>query len=539
MGRESAEKANRSLRSLLLALLSAALLIVAFPNFNQPWCAWIAFVPWLFLLRAVSRRAAFWWSYGIGLAFFLASMWWLIHVTVIGWLVLCACLALYFAVFGLIASRFFIHHPSSIIQRALLVPSAWVALEFLRSHLFSGLGWNLLAYSQTGWLPLIQIADLTGVWGVSFLIVMGNVALAELFTRGIPPAARWKSAAVAAVGVLLALGYGAWRISRLAGSGMLRVAVLQGNIPHDQTWDEAYRDSTLQRYQALTERAAATRPDVIVWPETTVPGYLGVDEEITQRVTALARQVRCPLLVGAPAPTIHDERITLMNSATLIDALGNLVARYDKMHLVAFGEFVPFDTWLPWLRGLLPPIGEFSPGHEYTVFHMGSGLRAQGSGQQIGPQPTAHSPELSFSVLICFEDVFPELARRFVRRGAQALLVITNDAWFGPTAAAYQHAQASTFRAVELRVPVARAANTGWSGCIDASGRWIGSVHDESGRALFVEGTHTCELPIPDGSSFYRQWGDWFAGLCVIVTVAWLAAHRWLFAQTHPGEEAT
>ena len=400
MGRESAEKANRSLRSLLLALLSAALLIVAFPNFNQPWCAWIAFVPWLFLLRAVSRRAAFWWSYGIGLAFFLASMWWLIHVTVIGWLVLCACLALYFAVFGLIASRFFIHHPSSIIQRALLVPSAWVALEFLRSHLFSGLGWNLLAYSQTGWLPLIQIADLTGVWGVSFLIVMGNVALAELFTRGIPPAARWKSAAVAAVGVLLALGYGAWRISRLAGSGMLRVAVLQGNIPHDQTWDEAYRDSTLQRYQALTERAAATRPDVIVWPETTVPGYLGVDEEITQRVTALARQVRCPLLVGAPAPTIHDERITLMNSATLIDALGNLVARYDKMHLVAFGEFVPFDTWLPWLRGLLPPIGEFSPGHEYTVFHMGSGLRAQGNRLAHSPQPTAlNSRSVCSSVL--------------------------------------------------------------------------------------------------------------------------------------------
>jgi apolipoprotein N-acyltransferase len=126
---------------------------------------------------------------------------------------------------------------------------------------------------------------------------------------------------------------------------------------------------------------------------------------------------------------------------------------------------------------------------------------------------------LRFSVLICFEDIFPDLARRFVRAGARWLFVITNDGWFGPTAAAYQHAQASTFRAVELRVPIARAANTGWSGCIDAAGRWIGSVQDAAGRELFVAGTHTCELPLSSADSGYRRWGDWFAWLCCIATL--------------------
>jgi len=148
--------------------------------------------------------------------------------------------------------------------------------------------------------------------------------------------------------------------------------------------------------------------------------------------------------------------------------------------------------------------------------------------------PTPNS-ELRFSTLICFEDLFPELARRFVQRGAQLLLVITNDAWFGPTAAAYQHAQASTFRAVELRVPVARAANTGWSGCIDSSGHWIGSVRGAQGTELFIEGTHTCDLPLGPGESVYRRWGDWFAGLCLVVTVLWnLLSNKGLGSLTPP-----
>jgi len=501
----------------LLALVSAILLVISFPNVNQPWCAWVALVPWLLLLRNCPARAAFRWSYLIGVLFFLASMWWIIHVTLVGWLVLCAYLALYFALFGCFVAA--VHGPRSTVHGLVVIPAVWVSLEYLRSHLLSGLGWNLLAYSQTSWPELIQAAEWTGAWGVSYLIVLVNVAIAGLLVKGHSLRRAVSHTATAAGCALLAVGYGAWRMPQLAGTGAVRVAVVQGNIPQEEKWDDAHRGDILARYASLTNTAAETKPSLIVWPETSVPGSLSIDEALTQQVIALARRLERPLLVGAPIPTIANTRVTLRNSAMLVDPEGALQQRYDKLHLVPFGEFVPFERVMPWLRNLLPPIGDFSPGRDFTVFHLRSRLKAEGP--RSGLEPRASSLELQFSVLICFEDIFPELARRFVQRGAQLLLVITNDAWFGPTAAAYQHAQASTFRAVELRVPVARAANTGWSGCIDAAGRWIGSVRDSSGAELFTEGTYTCDLPLGPGNSVYRRWGDWFAGLCLLATLIW------------------
>ena len=192
----------------------------------------------------------------------------------------------------------------------------------------------------------------------------------------------------------------------------------------------------------------------------------------------------------------------------MIDATGAIVGRYDKVHLVPFGEFIPFEGVAPWLRDMLPPIGEFLPGHAYTVFNA----QVPSSNSQLATR----NSQLDFSVLICFEDTFPELARACVRRGARVLMTITNDAWFGPTAAAYQHAQASTFRAVESHVPMIRAANTGWSGCIDANGRWLASVHSASGRELFVEGAVVCDVAPGSSSTLYARWGDWFAWGCVL-----------------------
>ncbi|MBI3011878.1 MAG: apolipoprotein N-acyltransferase [Candidatus Omnitrophica bacterium] len=511
----------RTSRLLLLALASAALLILSFPSFNQPWCAWVALVPWLVMLRRARGRSVFWWSYLIGLLFFLGSIWWLIHVTVVGWLVLCAYLALYFGLFGLIVSRAFTHHPSPITHH-LLVPAAWVAMEYARSHFFSGFGWNLLAYSQTPSLRLIQFADLTGAWGVSFLLVVVNVSVARLIRPDRPKCKRIISAIAASACVLLALGYGTWRISRVSDSEAVRVAVVQGNIPQEEKWDEAFQDAILERYEALTSAAAATRPDLIVWPETSVPGFLGSDERLTRRVAELAAASQRPLLVGSPAAA-QPGAPAMTNSAMLVDASGRIVGRYDKLHLVPFGEFVPFERAFPWLRRLLPPIGDFVPGHEHTVFHtsVASDEWRVSSNRPHSSLVTGHS-SLNFSALICFEDIFPGLARRFVQEGAQLLLVITNDAWFGPTGAAYQHAQASTFRAIELRVPIARAANTGWSGCIDPTGRWVGSVRDPRGAELFVSGTRTCDLPLGYAASLYLRWGDWFAWVCILATLGWL-----------------
>jgi len=501
-------------RPLALACGSAVLLIAAFPPWNQLWCAWIGLVPWLVLLGTGSSRQALGWSYVIGILFFLGTMWWLAHVTVVGLLILCAYLAMYFAAFGwmVVAAR----GAQAAIRDLFMVPAAWVMLEYIRSHALTGQSWNLLAHSQAAWTPVIQYAEWTGVWGVSFLIVLVNVALAGVVST--PRRARHpvRLLLVGVACLAAACAYGALRLPAVAGAAgpSMRIAVVQGNIPQEEKWDDAYRESILTRYEALTHDAAARQPALIVWPETSVPGYLGIDEALTQRLITLATSVRIPLLVGAPMGRVvrpgrapSGPLLGQTNSAALIDADGTLTQRYDKLHLVPFGEFIPLERHAPWLRDALPPIGEFVPGRDATVFRL--------------------SAERLLGVLICFEDIFPELARRLVRRGARVLINITNDAWFGPTAAAYQHAQASTFRAVELRVPIVRAANTGWSGCIDRTGRWRGSVRDAEGRELFVAGTHTCEVSPAVSRTLYAHWGDWFAWVCaVLVGIGFLLVTR-------------
>ena len=499
----------------LLALGSTALLLIAFPRFNQSWAAWVALVPWLLFLRRATPRQAFRWSFGIGFGFFLSSMWWMVYLTkfgggaaaVLGWVALSGALGVYFGLFGMAASV--IQRSASHTAQLVLIPSAWVALEYARSHLLSGLGWNLLGYSQSARWHLIQFADVTGVWGVSFLIVLVNVSLVHALRARHVKRAWWRLLAAGMACVAAALWYGEWRVPRASTDDRVRFAVVQGNIPQDEKWDEAHQHTILARYEALTREAAADHPQLIIWPETAVPGYFGLEEAVTQPILRMAKVSATPMLVGAPMGRLERLEWRMTNSAALVNGDGELVQRYDKVHLVPFGEFVPFERQAPWLRTILPAIGEFQPGRDFTVF----GLKAREDAGLLPP----------FSVLICFEDLFPEIGRRFVRQGAKALLVITNDAWFGPTAAAYQHLQASVFRAVEMRVPVVRAANTGWSGCIDPTGWEMGRVHDGSGKELFVSGTHTCDMTLGRADSLYVRFGDWLPWLCWAVALGWLA----------------
>ncbi len=487
-----------------LAALSALLLVLSYPPFDWGWLAWVALVPLCFAIDGQSPRRAFAIAYVVGFLYFLGLASWIIYVTVVGWILLVVYLALFVGVFGWFVSRI---QRLTLTAQLLLIPSAWVALEWARSHLLTGFGWGLLGYTQWRWLPIIQIADVTGAYGVSWVVVLVNVAW-WLALR-----ARRRSSSVRLVPVVIAAvlvpvwGYGLWRLQAPIDGQRLTIAVVQGSIPQSQKWDERLRDDIIARYDRLTRVAAQQHPALIVWPETSVPGLLGADDDVTGPVVALARAIRTPLLVGAPTERVQGGSVRLYNSAILVTPDGGLEQRYDKLHLVPYGEFLPFERYVPWLRHVLPPMGDFAPGREATVFRV-EGQGTRGKGQVV-------DGAVRFSVLICFEDVFPSLARRFAREGAGLLLVITNDAWFGPTGAAAQHAQASVFRAVENRVSVARAANTGLSCFIDPWGRLTHRVQEATGRALFVSGVSVEPVLVTVGArSVYRVVGDGFAVGC-------------------------
>jgi apolipoprotein N-acyltransferase len=419
---ENKQPATSNQQPLALALASAALLILAFPNFGQPWAAWVALVPWLLLLRRrLPAREAFGWSWLIGFVFFLGSMWWLVHLAefggamaLLGCGVLCAYLALFFGGFGWLVSAAARREGRPRSQRSAwgsrwwlwFVPAAWVGFEYARSHLLSGFGWNLLAYSQSPQLGVIQVSDLAGAWAVSFLIVLVNVALADMahtlmWAKGRRTEDReaLTRATLHTVHGLLAwlviAAYGSWRLDALQTGPKARVAVVQGSIPQEQKWDAANRDAILRRYDGLAKDAAASRPDLIVWPETAVPGLLDLDDELRERVAGIARAVDVPMLVGAPMSRPKEHTWLLTNSAALITAEGRIAQRHDKLHLVPFGEFVPGERLFPWLRDFLPPIGEFVPGTRYTVFDIkgqGAGDGGRGKSSARAPRPAPRAP---------------------------------------------------------------------------------------------------------------------------------------------------
>ncbi len=450
-------------------------------------------------LERCSGRRAFLQSVLTGFLFFAGTLWWVGHVTVPGMGVLTVSLALYFGVWGVFAHKVLRElgaknphrSPISELLTFLSLPAAWVVLEYVRSFLLSGFGWNLLAHTQWNWISLIQFADTTGVWGVSFLVVLVNVALFQLLKRQ----QGWRiSVGVAVLCLLGAAAYGAREQKQFDARAPVpgfKVALLQGNIPQTQKWDEAYQEAIWKRYELLTTDAAAQKPNLIVWPETSVPGFLE-DEPVRRRLSAVLASAGSPVLVGVPTEDLDTGE--LHNSAVLFSPAGVKNGRYDKLHLVPFGEYVPLKPLFGWLNNIVP-IGDFSAGKEFTVFR---------------PEP----PVQPFSVLICFEDLFPGMSRNFSKSGARWLLVITNDGWFGRSAASLQHLQCSVFRAVEGRVWIARAANTGWTGFIDPLGRQFASI------PRFKPGVAVGDLPVSGaGRSPYVRWGDWFPLFCLGLAV--------------------
>ncbi len=496
------------------------LLTAAFPPVNLSWLAFAALIP---LLAAVSGRGpAQAWRFGFatGLVHYLTLLYWVVYtMQTYGGLplylslpvlvLLAAYLAVYPAAFaaGLALMR---------LSPWVLVPGAaalWTGLELIRAHLFTGFPWALLGYSQYSRLPLIQVADITGVYGISFFIVLVNAGLWIFFSalcgagwRG-PAVSKGSAAGVLGLVLIAAAGlagYGQWRLDEVVGlesaAPQRKVAVVQGNIDQTLKWDPAFQTASVEKYLALSARAMAQGPDLVVWPETATPFYLFYQQPLTGMVTGFVARSGTPFLVGSPSFRPNGEAMDYFNSAYLIDAAGRPAGRYDKVHLVPFGEYVPLKRYLPFLGKMVAQVGDFKSGPLGATLAWG--------GRRLGVQ-------------ICYEIIFPRLSRQMVAGGADILVNMTNDAWFGRTGAPYQHFAMAVLRAVENRRTVVRAANTGISAVIGPEGRV--ALRTE----LFEDAAFTRSVPLMAEKTFYTRFGDVWAGLCLVVSLVLLGVGFW------------
>lgn len=433
----------------------------------------MALIPWLAALENVSWPTAGALGYFWGLVFFLGSCEWLRHVHPLGWILACLYLAVYSAAFGVLASWILKRPGRGSFTACAGVCLAWFLTDLTRQNIPTlGFGWNALGYALYEHTKLIQIADRVSITGLSAMVVAVSAAIWAAWRRG-----QWGPAVVVTALWFAVFSYGAEQVMLWAepGASQLTVGLIQPNVPQDLKWDPELIPQHYRKLLTLSEPATKQgRIDLVVWPETAYPGdWERQDAGGREPLAELARRAESFFIIGSP--TYDPDDRAFYNSAFLIDPAGATVSRYDKMRLVPFGEYLPWPRALSWLKPLADAlnVGDFkSGGRRASVFDM---------------------ERFAVAPLICFEDIFPSLVRERVRRGAQILAVMTNDAWFGRGGAAEQHLAASVLRAVENRVPVVRAANTGVTCVIDPAGRVVARLAPK-GKDQFVEGIITYEL---------------------------------------------
>jgi len=381
------------------------------------------------------------------------------------------------------------------LQTLLFTPLLWVTLEYLRSFLLTGFPWASLGYSQYLNLPFIQVADITGVYGPSFVILLVNATLFEVFLQWSKKTFPFRVVTITTLILLSILIYGYVKIraidQQILHQPSLKVGLVQGNIDQSIKWDESFKKETLKIYERLSFKVAEGKPDLIIWPETATPFFFQDEKEYQPMVYGISKRTNAFLLFGSPSYKIEKRKVNHYNSAFMVSPSEELTGQYDKIHLVPYGEYVPFGEFIS-LGSLGEGIGNFKPGKRIFNFSL---------------------PQGKFGVLICFEIIFPNLCRRFVKEGGDFLVTITNDAWFGRTSAPYQHLSMATLRATENRVFIVRAANTGISGFIDPKGKIVKQ------GGLFTEEAMIETIHLMKGKTFYTLYGDVFAWICSGFTI--------------------
>jgi len=371
-----------------------------------------------------------------------------------------------------------------------LSPAVWVASEYGRLAIFGGFPWVLLGYSQVPVLPVAQMASLTGVFGISALLTASATAVAWLALSRSPR--RWVAPAVVAAVVVAIAIWGSQRVGRgvlTSGGTPVRVGIVQGNVEQDVKWDPDRAHDIFSRHMRLTERMADEGARLVLWPESSTPFYFGHGAE-SEVLRMLARRRDIELLIGSDLYEPGTPPRTY-NAAFLIKADGTTGGIYRKVHLVPFGEYVPFGGLLFFAKPLVEAVSDFAPGTEVNTLAARAG---------------------TLSTAICYEVVYPALIREGVDNGSTLLTTITNDAWFGRSSAPWQHFQMSAMRAVEQGRYLVRAANTGISGMVDPYGR-VGLASD-----LFVEGAWAVDVRLLSERTFYGRTGDWVVWASLMLT---------------------
>ncbi len=472
--------------------------------------AWVALAPLLVALHGASGWRGARLGYVTGAVSSVGLLYWTALVVVqygglalpVGVLVmgaLCLAFSVFHALFGWGTARLVARFgPAGLLG----APFLWVGLEYARTHTFFSFPWVLLGYSQHAQLPFVQVATFAAVYGVSFLVCSVAALLAY---AALASAARSRRAALVATVLLVgaAWGFGRWQMGRpLPETGRLVVGLVQGGVRQEDKWVPENAWANVDRHLSLTETAAAKGARLVVWPESAVPFLFDEDRDLAAILQATARERRIYLLFGNDdRESVPGSRGRIFVGAKLLDPEGRLALRYRKIQLVPFGEYVPLQPLFTlggrFAAKLVQEVSDFTPGEEAAT-----GLV---DGHRVGG-------------FICYEAIFPSLVRRFAAGGAELLVNVTNDAWYGTTSAPHQHLAMAAFRAVENRRYLVRAANTGITAVVDPWGRVIEPTR------LFDTTVLVREVPLVAGTTFCTRHGDLFAQACAAVALALVAA---------------
>jgi len=504
-----------------MALLGA-LLALAFPPYGLWPLALAGYAPLLWQCRRSAPRRAAFLGFIFAIGFGVAEMYWLLVVlteygqvawplAILALLLLTAILALYVALFAALTSAL----ARAGLSMVLAAPLVWTGVEWLRAVALTGFPWLPLGNALAAELPLLQSAEIWGVHGLSFLVMLINALLARA-ALGLGAERRlggreWL--ALGAAAVILAGGWlwGGARLSQVRGemaqAPKLMTTVVQANVPLIQLWQRQLREPNLQKHIDFTRRAAAEikkRPWLVVWSESSAPFYLMQEARESMMVLRAAKEMDAYILTGTLGARLKDGRYHPTNRSWLVGPQGEAIGWYDKVHLVPFGEYVPLEDLFFFVRAVAVTGDNFIPGQKGDTLDM--------AGLKLGP-------------LICYESIFPELARAQTLQGARLLVNQTNDSWYGRTGASAQHMSHLALRSVENRRACARSANTGISGFVLPDG----SMADELG--LMSDGLASRELPLMTGLTLYVRHGEVLGPLCLILAIlgggaAWLRNRR-------------